>query len=424
MKILNNKEFNNASWLIGGRIIQMILSLVVGVLTARYLGPSNFGVINYATAYITFFTSFCNLGINSIIIKDFVENPEKQGETIGTTLILRLLSSILSTILITFIVYMLDNDEPLTILVTFLCSISLVFKIFDTINYWFQSRYQSKITSLSTICAYIIVSIYKIILLMTGKDVRWFAFASSFEFICIAVFLWIAYKKNHGPKLSFSINKGKYLLHNSYHYILSGMMVAIYGQTDKFMLKHMLNQSEVGFYSIATTVCNMWVFVLVAIIDSMYPTIMKLHKENNNSYERKNIQLYSIVFYLSISVSIFFMLFGDIFINILYGAEYINSVLPLKIVTWYTAFSYLGVARNAWVVCEDKQKYLKYMYIGSAFMNIILNLLLIPHFGACGAALASLITEILSSLIVPCFIKDMRPNVKLMIKGILLKDVF
>ena len=80
MTIFSNKEFRNASWLIGGKIIQMLLSLVVGILAARYLGPSNYGTINYGLAYVSFFTAVCTLGLNNYIIKDFVDNPEQQGE--------------------------------------------------------------------------------------------------------------------------------------------------------------------------------------------------------------------------------------------------------------------------------------------------------------------------------------------------------
>ena len=78
----NNKEAKNASWLIGGRIAQMVLSFFVSILTARYLGPSNYGIISYVNAYVAFFTSLCTLGINSVIIKDFVEKPQEQGEAV------------------------------------------------------------------------------------------------------------------------------------------------------------------------------------------------------------------------------------------------------------------------------------------------------------------------------------------------------
>lgn len=424
MSIFHNKEVKNACWLIGGKVMQMILSLIVSVLMARYLGPSNYGLIGYAGAFVAFFTSFCTLGINSIIIRDFVDHPEEQGEAIGSTLVLRAVSSILSSIVICIIVFIIDKNEPTTKIVVALSCISLIFQIFDTFNFWFQSRYQSKVTSIASFLAYFIVSIYKIILLILGKSVEWFAFASSLDFICIGIFLYSVYRKYNGPKLSFSWQKAKSLLNNSYHYILSGMMVAIYGHTDKLMLKQMVDASEVGYYSIATSVSMMWVFVLAAIIDSMYPTIMNLYDKNRSDFNRKNIQLYAIVIYISFFVSIVFMILGKPIISMLYGEQYLGSVGVLKVVTWYTAFSYLGVARNAWIVCEHKQKYLKYIYFAAAVLNIILNLLFIPCWRAVGAAYASLITQICTSIIFPSFLSGLKENTRLMLDAFVLKDVF
>ena len=421
---LKNKEAKNAGWIIGGKIIQMIISFFVGVLSARYLGPGNYGLINYASAYVAFFTSFCTLGINSVIIKDFIDNPNEQGEALGTTIILRAISSTLSAIMIVAIVGIIDNDEPLTIIVTALCALALPFHVFDTINYWFQSRYQSKVTSIATLIAYIVTSAYKIILLILGKSVEWFAVATSVDYICLAIILFIVYKKNDGPKIKFSWQKGKQLLKSSYHYILSGMMVAIYGQTDKLMLKQMLDETAVGYYATATALCGMWTFVLSAIIDSINPTILQLNGKNEEAINKKCKQLYAIVFYVSAFVSLCFLLLGDVAIKILYGDAFMPAVAPLKIVTWYTAFSFLGVARDSWVVCKNKQKYLKYLYLTAAIINVILNFLLIPTWGASGAAFASLVTQIFTSIILPLFIKDLLPNAKLMLEAIILKDVF
>ena len=421
--LLKNKEFKNAGWLIGGKVIQMILSLFVGVITARYLGPSNYGLISYGSAYVSFFSAICSLGINSVIIKNFIDNPDEQGETIGSALVMRLISSFLSILMIIGIVSILDRDEPTTIIVVALCSLGLLFNIFETFNYWFQYQYKSKITAIATLIAYILTSVYKIVLLILNKDVLWFAFSTTLDYIVVAIVLLIFYKKYGGAKLSFSRKKSKELLRISYHFILSAMMVAIYGQTDKLMLKQMLNEEIVGFYTIATAVCTMWTFVLHAIIDSMYPTILDLKFKNQEQYEKKNRQLYAITFYVSCFVSILFTLLGDFVIRILYGTEYLPAADMLKVITWYTAFSYLGVARNAWIVSEGHQRYLKYMYICAAVLNVILNLIFIPLWGGVGAAAASLITQVFTSMILPLLFKDMRPNVKLMMEAIFFRKL-
>lgn len=423
-KIIHNKELNNALWIIGGKVVQMTLSFVVSVLSARYLGPSNLGIINYVSSYIAFFSAFCTLGINGLIINDFVEHPDEEGTTIGTTILMRAVSSLLSGIMIVAIVSILDRDEPITIIVSVLCSFSLIFSVFDTINFWFQSRYQSKYSSLATLIGYIAVTIYKLILLICRKSVIWFALASSIDYAVIALALLIIYRRCNGPQFHFSIVKGKQLLGKSYHFILASMMVAIYGQTDKLMLKQMLSEMEVGYYSIATSVCSMWTFVLSAIINSIYPTIINLKKRGQEeAYRNKNIQLYTIVFYASISVSILFQFFGKPIVLILYGNDYAPSIPVLKIVTWYTAFSYLGVARGAWLVCENKHNYLKYMYVGAAVCNVLLNWSIIPIMGASGAALASLITQMLTSIIIPFCIPAMRENAVMMLDAIRLTEI-
>ncbi len=419
-----NKEIANAGWLIGGKAAQMLLSLVVGVLSARYLGPENYGLIDYAHAYTAFFMAFCTLGLNSVIIKDFVDHPEDQGKSLGSSIALRLISSLCSMLMIVTVVSILDNDEPETIVVVALSSTSLLFHAFDTINYWFQSRYQSKVTAIVAFAAYTATSIYKIILLLLNKDVKWFAFATSVDYIVLGSILLAAYKHSNGPRLSVSWSKSKALLGKSYHYILSGMMVAIYGQTDRLMLKQMLDEAEVAYYSRALSICTMWVFILQAVIDSVYPTILRLHGTDLISFQSKNKQLYAIVFYTSIAVSIFFVLFGDAVIWILYGEAYMGASAPLKIITWYTAFSYLGVARDAWIVCENKQRYLKYIYMSAAALNVVLNAILIPQLGAAGAAVASLITQISTSIILPLFFGEMRQNAILMLQAITLSGVF
>lgn len=121
----------------------------------------------------------------------------------------------------------------------------------------------------------------------------WFAAASSIEYLVVAVCLYYNYRRHGGPSLSFSWRKVKELLNSSHHFILVSLMVSIYGSTDKLMLKQMMDETEVGFYSTAVTVCGLWCFILAAINDSMYPVILeafesdiKLLNESAGNYMR------------------------------------------------------------------------------------------------------------------------------------------
>ena len=422
-KLLRNKTIKNAGWLIGGKVAQMLINLVVGLLTARYLGPANFGTINYAAAYVAFFSAFCTLGINSVLVKEFVQRPGEEGTIIGTSIFLRAVSSILSAVTIICVVAVLDAGEPVTIAVVALSTIGMVFHVLEVFHYWFQSRLESKVTAIVSLIAYAVTAAYKVILLVAGSGVIPFAIATSVEYICVGLMLLLAYKKHRGGKLRVSIPYGKELLKISGYFILPSLMVAVYSQTDKIMLKQMISDAEIGFYATAVSLSTVWCFVLQAIIDSVYPSIMQAFGKDDATFQKRNKQLYAIVFYLSLTVSMGITLLADPIIRIMYGEAYLPAVAPLRIITWYTAFSYLGVARNPWIVCQNKQKYMLHIYTTSALANIILNLIFIPMWGASGAAVASLIAQMLTTMVVPFFIKPLRENSKMMLQAICFRDL-
>ena len=85
--------------------------------------------------------------------------------------------------------------------------------------------------------------LYKIILLITNKSVNWFAISNSVEYFVVAILLLYLYKKKGGQKLTFSKEYAKELLKKSYHFIISGLMVAVYNSTDKFMLKQIIKKN-------------------------------------------------------------------------------------------------------------------------------------------------------------------------------------
>ena len=421
-KLFQNKTVQNSGWLIGGKLAQMLISLVVSLLTARYLGPSNFGLISYASSYTAFFTSLCTLGINSLLVKELVDKPEKEGEILGTSIGLRAMSSFLSALTIVALVSVIDRNEPVTIWVTVLCSLGLIIQVTDAFIYWFQRHLQARYTAIATFVAYVVTAAFRVVLVISGQSVVLFALATAVDHVVLGAFLIYFYRKNGGQRLGFSWKYGKDLLSRSKYFILSGMMIAIYGQTDKLMLKQMLDVTQTGFYATATTVNNLWCFALSAVIQSLVPGVMEAFKAGDMAlFKSRNKQLYAIVFYVSVAVAVLFNIFADLVIWILYGAEFMPAAMPLRIVSWYTAFSYLGVARDPWIVSMNRQKHLFKLYASAAAANVILNYCLIPLWGASGAAVASLVAQILTGFVLPFFIKDLRPNAKLMLEAIMLK---
>lgn len=422
-RIMNSQFLKNTGWLVGSQIIQMVISLFVGMITARYLGPANYGILNYTASFTAFFTPICTLGFNGILVKELISNKDAQGEIIGTVLVFRFFSSLISMITIVLIIKVLNPSDILIMKVSILQSISLLFSIFDTVDYWFQSRLESKYTAVMRIISYSMVAIYKIIILILGKTVEWFAFSNTLDLIVLSFLFMYIYVNHRAPKLSFSFLRGKNMLMISYNFIISGLMVACYGQMDKIMLGKMLDVTSVGFYSTALYICSLWTFILNAIMNSANPLIFEAKKNNEKLYQKRITQLYAAIIWISFGVAIFFCLFAKSIILILYGEEYLGAITPFRIITWYTAFSFLGSARNSWLVCEGKVKYEKYFAGIGAISNFFMNLIFIPTFGINGAAIATLLTQIITNFISPAFIKETRENSIFIIKAFLLKGV-
>lgn len=421
--LFKNKVAKNASWIISCRVAQSVLSLVIGMLTARFLGPSNYGVINYVASIVAFVTPIMYLGLNSTIVHELISRPDKEGEVLGTSILMSVCSAILCIIGVVSFVYFVNAGERETLIVCAIYSVLLVFNAIDLIQYWFQAKLMSKYTSVAMLIAYAVVSLYKIFLLVTQKSVYWFAASNFLDYALIALFLIVIYKNKQGQKLSFSKKTAGDLFSKSKYYIVSSMMVTIFAQTDKIMIKNMLGNEMVGLYTAAVTTASVLSFVFSAIIDSFRPEILKSGKEAESKFEKNMILLYSIIIYLSLVVSAFMTMFAPVLINILFGRRYIAASSSLQIIVWYTTFAYIGSVRNVWILARGLQKHLWKINLSGALLNVILNSVLIPYWGINGAAIASLVTQIFTNVVVGWLIKDIRDNNRLMFKGLNIKYI-
>ena len=417
-QLLKNRVAKNASWIIACKIVQMLINLVVGMLTARYLGPSNYGVINYAASIIAFATPIMQLGMNSILVQELVQQPENEGRILGTAIRLSFCSSILCILGVFAFVSIANVGELETIYVCLLYSTVLIFQAFELIGYWFQAKLLSKYSSIVMLIAYIIVAAYKIFLLIQQKSIFWFATSQALDSALISLGSFMVYKKLGGQRLSFSGELAKRLFEKSHFYIVSSMMVTIFAQTDKIMIKLLLSSEETGYYSAAITIASLSSFLYLAIVDSMRPMIFESKMHSVEKYERDLSLLYSIIFYLSLAQCLIMAFLAKYIISFLYGEQYLPAIGTLRIGIWYTTFSYLGMVRNIWILAENKQKYLWRINLSGAVANIVLNFILIPLMGINGAALASLITQFFTNVIVGYCIKPIRYNNSIMMDGI------
>ncbi len=416
--------FHNAKWIILCKIAQSILQLIIGMVSARYLGPSNYGLINYAASIVAFALPLMKLGLDAILVHQLVQSPEKEGEIMGTSLFLNIVSSFLCMGGVCAFAVLANFGQTETIIVCALYSTSIFFAALEMIQYWFQYKLLSKYSSLIMLVAYVFVSAYKIFLLASGKSIYWFALSHSVEYGVVGTLLLIFYSKKCKQKLKISLSLAKKMLARGKHFMVAALMIIVIQNTDHIMLTMMVSKTENGYYSAAITSAGVVQFVFTAILDSFRPMILESKKADVIKYEKNISSIYGIIIYLAFAQSLIFTIFAPIIIKVLYGAEFVAAIPVFRILTCYTAFAYMGSVRNIWLLAEEKQKYLPLINLAGMVANIILNAITIPIWGAKGAAAASLVTQVFMNFILGFVFAPIKENNRLLLKGVAPKFFF
>lgn len=421
-KLKNNRIAFNAGWIIACKLCKAALTLLSTMIVSRYLGAEKYGIISYVGSLVVFVTPIMQLGINEILIHEIILNPDEEGKTIGTTMALNLCSGVLCAVSLVCVVSIIDCNERETILVCACYSAQLIAQAIEMIFYWFQAKLKAKHTSIAILLSHVVVVLFQIVLVITKAGIYLFAFSHALEYLLIALVLLFLYKREKAQRLTFSFAKAKHLLNSGKYYIVSGLMVTIFSQTDKIMLKLMCDATTVGLYSAAVSCSRMASFIYIAIIDSFRPAIFNC-KNDASLFEHRLISLYSIIIWSSLLQCALVTIAAPLIVWVLYGAQYAASANVLRLVTWFITFSYVGTVRNIWILANGHQKYLWWINVLGAIMNIFLNALLIPHWGAYGAAFASIVTQFYTNFIVGYMIAPIRPNNALIVKSMNPKTV-
>lgn len=417
------KFMRNTGWLVVEQLFKMALSLIVLSLTARHLGAEQFGLLNYSLAFIMVGVTITHLGIDSILVNEFIKNRAETGALLGTTLVLRFASALVSIVSILIVVYLLNPQDTMLYALTAIHSVSLLFVIFDSIDCWFQSNLESKYAVLAKSLAFFLVSCWRLLFIFIGGTVHYFALATVLEALFIGGFLLWFYRKFNGPTLTFSFQIASQLLQRSAYFFIAGLLIIVYTQMDKIMLGHLSTHQTVGIYMAALTISSMWMFIANALIESARPVIMTAKLESEQHYMQKNKQLFCAIIWIGILASIFITLLSKPLILLIYGPAFSEAVHVLSILIWSRIFSLIGTVKAIWLTMEGLGNY-QVTFVGiAACLNVLLNFFLIPMYGAIGAAIATLIAEMVSALFAVLFFKKTKPLFRLIIEAFLCKGL-
>jgi len=413
------KIIKNIGWFSFGRALELILALTIGILVARYLGPSDFGLLNYAIAFVALFSPLINLGLDSVLNRELVNSPKKKYVLLGTVFKLKLVSSIFFGILMLLIIFLIAPNNPMIFFLVLVFVLSTILDSIGCIGIYFNSRIESDKVVKTTGFALVVSNIFKLVLIYLNFSLIWFALASLLNNILILfLYLFYYYKSNQRFFLwKFNSQVAKKLLFISWPLILSGVFSIIYLKIDQVMIGLLLNEYQLGLYSVAVKISEIWYFLPGVIALSLFPSIMSLRKKSNKLYCEKLQTMFDLFTWIPIVLIIPIFIFSNAIVYFLYGPEYIASGFILSILIWGLLAVFIRSGVENYINFEKLYKLSLYSSLFGAFINILLNLLFIPLFGILGAAISTIFSYFFVAYLSNLFFKETRKIFIMQIKS-------
>ncbi|WP_282071176.1 flippase [Polaribacter atrinae] len=426
IQIRNNVNFvkylNNTLWLFMSKILGFFSAIFVGAWVARYLGPETFGLLAYSNSLVALFLPIGMIGLNDIAVKEFVnaKNNVEIGKILGTAFLMKLFFGLVSFLILILFVFLNKDFLEIRFLILIFSSF-LILQSLEVFDFYFQSQVKSKFVVYSRIIAVSISCILKIVLIELNATVAYFAIVIVFEFFITHLFTFLYFNKSKIKVSIFDFDKNYVLslLKKSWPLFLSGMMYIVYTKIDQIMVKDILGAKEAGLYAVSISLSEVWYFIPNIIAVSFFPAILFYKTKDKKIYYKRITNLYSLLFWLAVFLSLFITFFGEWIIEKLYGNSYLQSYKILSIYIWSNIFFFFTTISSKWLVAEGFYMHSFYRNILGAILNIILNIILIHKFGLSGAALSTLISYAFVGLFYDLFFKELRINFKLKLKSIL-----
>ncbi len=388
------KIADNIGWLFFDKVLRMGVGLFVGIWIARYLGPEQFGLLNFALAFTGLLGAIAALGLQGIVVRDIVRDPDSAKLTLGTAAVLHLVGGLVTFLLILFAIAQLRPDDPLARTIVAILGSMMLLKVSEIAVYWFDSQVQSKYTVWVQDSAFLLFAAVKVLLILNEAPLIAFVWAMLAEATVVAIVLLIVMGAR-GPMLSHlraSTTRAQVLLRDSWPLILSSIAIMIYMKIDQIMLGQMVGDDAVGIYSAAVRISEVWYFIPMVVVASVFPAILEAKKRSETQYYNRLQKLYDFMVLLSVAVALPMTFIATPLVVLLFGAPYAEAGVVLAIHIWSAVFVFLGVASSKWFLAENRQLLSLQRTFFGAIVNVGLNLWLIPFYGPVGAAMATVVS--------------------------------
>ena len=408
--------FNNMSWLAISQIIASVCAFIWTVLMGRYLGVSKFGIFGFATSFTGILAITTDLGISTHIVRHIATDYDSTSKYLGNAIPLKSIFAV-GSFLLTLIILIVMRTDELTITVTLLFTIEMIIKSYiGLFNGSFQAYEEGKYQGIGNSLLNIILLIFILITIFTDLGIYGIAISYILANFIALIYAYHVFTKNiEKPKFEIDKEFCKKITLYSLPFALTGFLYTIYYSIDVIMLTNIVGNYATGIYNATyklIAVLTLFYSVYTAVI---FPVMSRFFKNDEKllliSFEKSLKYLMLII----IPIAIATMFYSSDIIHLIYGHKYDAASSVLSILIWTVCLLFISGACNTLLNASHKEVTVTKIYSIAAAFNIILNLIMIPYWSYDGAAITTVLSDVLIVVIQSYVIYKLgyRPKKKL-----------
>jgi len=379
-----------------------ILPLLTFPYLTRVLGPANYGLIAFATAFIGYFQLFTDYGFNLSVTREISLNREdktKVSKIFSSVMVTKTFLMILSFIIMTTVVLSFDKFRSHWILYFF--TFGMVIGNLLMPSWFFQGMERMKYISMLNMGAMLIFTASIFIFIRQASDYIYVPLINSIGAITMGIIALRIIRKDFGVNFILPCLKDiKNQMQKGWHLFISTLGISLYTTSNTFILGFFVSSTIVGYYAVAETLMKELQGLISPISQSIYPYFSKLQSENSLRAKGELKKILLIIGVLTLTLSVVLVFCAPLIIKILAGQKYLHSI-PLLQVMVFIVFA-VGVNNILGVqglVAFGYEKYFSKTVIFAGLLHLIVLISLILLLGSLGAAIAVVITELIICVI-------------------------
>lgn len=416
-----NRIIRNVGWSLAAKVTSLVGSLLVGIFVARYLGPDQYGLMNYVVSFNHLFLIIATFGFDNIEIREEAKNEGERDRILGTVFQMRMALSLITIMAICCVSCINETDRETFILIV-VYSISVVMSPFDVIRNYFTSLVQNEYIAKVGMFRTAFSCLLKVVLLCIHAHLFLFVCSLVVDAMVLAQGYCYVYQRRQGRLRDWRFDRkwAKYILCQSFPLMLSGAAATVFLQIDQIMIGNMIDKGNVGYFSVASRFVEVMLYVPTVLIQTVCPLLVVAKKENISEYREKAQQFLNITLWICVIMSVIVSLLSYYIVRLTFGLQYYNSIAVLQVLAYKTVAVALNTVSGQILIIDEMQKLFVVRSLCGCVACVTLNYIVIPQYGIIGVAWVAIAAQLVSGFLIHAVIPQYRYVFRMQLRAVAL----